>query len=161
TFGILGALVLLRGCMVILEQLHVVPQTSNVPESNIEMIGNVAKNPWLMALFFGPVIWLQAAVIEEFTRAFVLSRLWKVWPARSGRIASLLAWSALFGLAHIYQGANGVIGTALIGLVLGQYYLERGRILPLMIAHGLYDTLATLALLYVVHHPEMPLSALL
>lgn len=159
-FGILGALILLRIITTALENLQLVPPTSEVPESNLELIAGVAKDPLLFALFLGPVIWFQAAVVEEFTRVFVLSRLWKVWPTRNARLWSVLIWSALFGLAHVYQGATGVLGTALIGLVLGLHYCRYGRVLPLMIAHGLYDTIATLALLYAVQHPELLKPAL-
>ncbi len=161
TLVVLVGLMALRLTLAGLEALGLFPLVEEIPASNLEMVGSVAKDPLLLALFLGPVIWIQAAVVEELTRVFVLSRLWKVWPARRARVISLLAWSAIFGLAHIYQGATGVLGTALIGLILGSYYLQRGRFLPLIIAHGLYDTIATLALLYAVRHPEVLPSALL
>jgi membrane protease YdiL (CAAX protease family) len=154
-FGILGALFLMRVGSLLLERLGLAPPIDPVPDANLDLIGSVTKDPLLFALFIGPVIWFQAAVVEELTRAFVLTRLWKVWPGAQARLASVIVWSLLFGLAHIYQGATGVIGTALIGLVLGLSYLRRGRLLPLIIAHGLYDTLATLALLYALQHPEL------
>ena len=159
-FTIIGALILMKVTTALLEGAGLIPQMQDVPDANLELIASVTRSPWLFALFLGPVIWFQAAVVEELTRVFVLTRLWKVWPSRSAKLASVVAWSLLFGLAHIYQGATGVIGTALIGLVLGMSYLFRGRVLPLMIAHGLYDTLATLALLYALHHPEVLKSAL-
>jgi membrane protease YdiL (CAAX protease family) len=154
-FQILGALVVFRLVSSALEKLHLIPALDAIPDSNIDMIGSVVQDPLMFALFLGPVIWIQAAVIEELTRTFVLSRLWKVWTSAQARILCVLIWSALFGLAHIYQGATGVIGTALIGLVLGLAYLRHGRVLPLILAHGLYDTLATLALLYAYEHPEL------
>jgi len=160
-FIVLGSLFALRIAMVALETAGLLPKESGIPDSNLELVGSVARNPWLLALFLGPVIWLQAAVVEELTRAFVLTRLWKVWPERSARLASVFVWSLFFGLAHIYQGAVGVVGTALIGLVLGLFYFHRGRLLPLMVAHGLYDTLATAVLLYALHHPELMPPALL
>jgi membrane protease YdiL (CAAX protease family) len=159
-FTVIAALILMRVVSSVLEHLGWIPPLDPVPDANLDLISSVSKNPWLLALFLGPVIWFQAAVVEELTRVFVLTRLWKVWPSQSARVASVLIWSLLFGLAHVYQGATGVIGTALIGLVLGTSYLARGRVLPLMIAHGLYDTLATLALLYALHHPEVLKSAL-
>jgi membrane protease YdiL (CAAX protease family) len=160
TVGMIGALFVLRIAAMALERAGLIPPTTGIPDSNLDLIGDVAQDPLLLALFLGPVIWIQAALVEELTRAFVLTRLWKVWPARRARIVSLVAWSLLFGLAHVYQGATGVIGTALIGLVLGAHYLARGRLLPLIIAHGLYDTLASLVLLYAVRHPELLQSAL-
>jgi membrane protease YdiL (CAAX protease family) len=155
TLLILLVLFGLRQLQMLLEQLQLIPPTPDIPESNLELVGSLAGNPLLLGLFFGPVIWVQAALVEELTRVFVLTRLWKVWPARSARVLCVLMWSVIFGIAHIYQGAVGVVGTALIGLVLGTHYMLRGRVLPLVIAHGLYDTLATLALLYAVQHPEL------
>jgi membrane protease YdiL (CAAX protease family) len=161
TLLIFGMLIMLRLAQAGLEGLGLIPKGPNVPEANLEMVASIASDPLLLFLFLGPVIWIQAAVIEELTRVFVLSRLWKVWPAPRAKALALYVWSAIFGLAHIYQGAIGVVGTAMIGLLLGSYYLGRGRVLPLIIAHGLYDTLATLALLYAVRHPELLPAALL
>lgn len=159
-FTIIGALILMKIATSALTRMGLVPPVQDVPDANLDLIASVTKDPLLFALFLGPVIWFQAAVVEELTRVFVLSRLWKVWPSHAAKLTSVVIWSLLFGLAHIYQGVTGVIGTALIGLVLGIGYLQRGRVLPLMVAHGLYDTLATLALLYALHHPEVLKPAL-
>ena len=48
----------------------------------------------------------------------------------------------IFGLAHSYQGAAGILKTGAIGLVFGLAYLAVGRNLwPLILAHGLIDTI--------------------
>ena len=47
----------------------------------------------------------------------------------------------IFGISDApSQGPLGVAGTALIGLILGWHYLARGRVLPLIVGHALYDT---------------------
>jgi membrane protease YdiL (CAAX protease family) len=116
------------------------------PESLKAIAAALSRDGLLLAVFLGPVIWLQAAVTEELTRAFLLSRLGGVWQGERVRQILLIALALLFGLGHAYQGWVGVLGTAYIGYVLGAYYLRQGRLLPVILAHGLYDTLSVLAL---------------
>jgi membrane protease YdiL (CAAX protease family) len=118
----------------------------STPEATLEIGAALARDPVLLAIFIGPLIWLQAGIVEELTRVFLLSRLWRVWPSRAAKLVALFAFSAVFGLAHLYEGPQGVLGTAIIALVLGWHYLRFGRVLPLMIAHALYDTLVILLL---------------
>jgi len=116
------------------------------PESLKAIAHALAKDSLLLAVFLGPVIWLQAAITEELTRAFLLSRLGGIWQTERTRQLLLIALALLFGLGHAYQGWVGVVGTAYIGYVLGAYYLRQGRLLPVVLAHGLYDTLSVLVL---------------
>jgi len=54
----------------------------------------------------------------------------------------LLASSVLFALPHFTQGPEGMIKTGAIGFVFGGAYLSIGRRLwPLVLSHGLIDTL--------------------
>jgi membrane protease YdiL (CAAX protease family) len=112
-----------------------------VPAANRKIADALAANLQLLPIWFGPVVWLQAALYEEFSRVFLLSRLWQIWPGLAVRVAVVLVSATLFGLGHIYQGATGALGTAVIGMILGLHYMARGRVLPLIIAHGIYDTL--------------------
>jgi CAAX protease family protein len=49
--------------------------------------------------------------------------------------------SALFGLAHAYQGVSGMVATGLTGLLFAGVYLATGRNLwAAIIAHGSLDT---------------------
>lgn len=112
-----------------------------VPAANRKIASTLAANLQLLPVWFGPVVWLRAALYEEFSRVFLLSRLWQIWPNLTGRIAVVLVSATLFGLGHTYQGATGALGTAVIGMILGVHYMARGRVLPLIIAHGIYDTL--------------------
>lgn len=125
-------------------------QTPQIPPANREIALGLAASPWALAAWLGPVVWLQAAVLEEGYRAFSLSRLWRVWPEPTGRVLVICGASLLFGIGHVYQGAVGMGGTALIGAVLGAHYLRHGRVLPLIIAHGLYDSLVLLTLVWCV-----------
>jgi len=126
--------------------------SSEVPEANLAIARELSEDPWLLALWLGPTVWLQAGLFEELSRSFMLSRLWQVWTGPAGKWLVLIGSSLLFGLGHLYQGPVGVFGTALIGLILGWHYLVRGRLLPLIIAHGLYDTVVILALVSAVRY---------
>jgi membrane protease YdiL (CAAX protease family) len=119
-----------------------------IPEAVRGLAEQSLADPRYMLVLFGPVFWLQAALLEEVTRAFLLLRMWRVWPAPHSRPVSVLVSAVLFGAAHIYEGWQGVAGTALIGLILGLTFLRYGRLLPLIIAHGLYNTTVLLVTLF-------------
>ena len=143
TFLLLGAVIVLGWA---LNQFA----ANEVPAANISLANALADNPLLLAIWLGPVIIIKAAVLEEFTRVFMLTRLWKVWKSPEDKEACVVLAALFFGLGHIYQGAIGVVGTALIGYILGKAYLRGGRFWPLVMGHALYDiavmlTLVTLA----------------
>jgi membrane protease YdiL (CAAX protease family) len=117
-----------------------------IPASTILIAETLASDPVLLALWLGPVVWLQAGFFEEYTRIFMLSRLWQVWPGHSARWLVLCGSALLFGLGHFYQGPYGILGTASIGFILGWHYLRFGRVLPLIVAHALYNTVVLLYL---------------
>ena len=119
-------------------------QRESMPAAVHEIGKALAADPLLFAVWIGPVAWLQAGLFEELVRTFMLIRLWKIWPR--ARLLMVLVSAIPFGLAHYYQGWIGVVGTLLIGLVLGLHYMRYGRFLPLVIAHALYDS-GTLLLL--------------
>jgi len=105
-----------------------------------ELVMELSSNPLLMLLWLGPVVWIGVAFFEELSRVFLLTRLWKVWPGGSAAWIIILFASFLFGFVHVYQGTAGVISVGLMSLIKGWFYLRKGRLLPLIIAHGLYDS---------------------
>lgn len=125
---------------------------AELPEANSEIALELAANWKLLLVWLLPVVWLQAGIIEEFSRTFMLSRFWKIWPSATGKLLALVASSLLFGLGHIYQGGLGLAGTALIGFILGGHYLIYGRVLPLIIAHGIYNTLVIINMVLAVRY---------
>ncbi len=65
-------------------------------------------------------------------------------PALRGFVASLpwgllIATSLLRASYHLYQGVGAGIGNFLMGLAFGAYFLKRGRVAPLIIAHVVID----------------------
>ena len=54
-----------------------------------------------------------------------------------------LVWSSLLrGTYHLYQGFGAGVGNLVMGLVFGYAWQRTGRLWPLVIAHGLIDTVA-------------------
>jgi membrane protease YdiL (CAAX protease family) len=54
-----------------------------------------------------------------------------------------LVWSSLLrGSYHLYQGFGAGLGNLVMGLVFGYAWQRTGRLWPLVIAHGLIDTVA-------------------
>jgi len=110
-------------------------------EELVELLSGLSRNPWLLALWLGPVVWIGIAGFEELWRAFMLRRLWRVWGGGVGRWASLFIVSALFGLAHSYQGPAAVVEIGLISVPMGWVFMATGRLRTLVAAHALYDSI--------------------
>jgi membrane protease YdiL (CAAX protease family) len=92
--------------------------------------------------------WLAAATFEELLRAFCISRILKLGDLSSVRICAVAVSTVLFGLYHLYYGPYDAVIVSVMGLVFGITYVLRGRVLPLIIAHGLTNTWITLTDIY-------------
>jgi uncharacterized protein len=106
--------------------------------------------------YFFPATWTErrwwvfvaitAGVCEEaLFRGFLLHYL-HVFPWTLNLTLALLISSLVFGCNHLYQGAGGVAGTAIVGFVFGLLFLLTGNLLLPMIFHGVMD-LRVLAIL--------------
>ncbi|HVY10320.1 MAG TPA: CPBP family intramembrane glutamic endopeptidase [Mycobacteriales bacterium] len=83
---------------------------------------------------------LQNATLEEMLVAgYLLRRLGQLgWSDGKALVTSAL----LRGSYHLYQGLGGFAGNAVMGLIFGRLYQRWGRVMPLLIAHTLMDTVA-------------------
>jgi membrane protease YdiL (CAAX protease family) len=86
------------------------------------------------------VLSLTAGICEEFLfRGFVMAALIR---------AGLAAWlvvilsSAMFGLAHLYQGKGGSLGTGILGTLFAMGRLTFGSLLPAVVWHSVLDIVA-------------------
>jgi membrane protease YdiL (CAAX protease family) len=86
---------------------------------------------------------VTAGVCEEFLyRGFAIAAFTR---------AGLPLWSVvvlssvLFGLAHLYQGRGGLVGTMLLGLFFGVARITFGSLVPVMAWHISVDIVAGLA----------------
>lgn len=116
-----------------------------------------AAQPLMIFIKLVPDSWLIAATFEEFMRVMILSRFWKLGSSKPYLAVSIAVPAVLFGLGHLYQGTTGVLSATMMALVFSSFYLAYGRVLPMIIAHGLFDSYAVLANLirfwsYQSHH---------
>jgi len=94
-------------------------------------------------LCFYLLLALTAGVCEEFIfRGFVVTAM-----SRAG----LSDWevvvlsSLMFGLAHLYQGRGGSIGTGLLGVMFAAVRIAYYSLLPVMVWHAVLDVVAGIA----------------
>lgn len=83
--------------------------------------------------------WQNAILEEVVVLGYLLRRLGQLgwsWPA------ALVASSVLRGSYHLYQGVGGLIGNMVMGAVFCLLYRRWGRVMPLVVAHALIDTVA-------------------
>ncbi len=64
-----------------------------------------------------------------------------------------ILWSGLLrGAYHLYQGFGGGLGNLAMGLVFGVVWRRTGRLWPLIVAHGVIDTVAFVGYALLVGH---------
>lgn len=118
--------------------------------ANMELMGlmlDMRENPILLILWFGPVLWLGIALYEELIRLFILTSLWKFSNNKSWTIIVIIISAAIIGLAHWSQGSYGMVTIATKSMVAGLFFYKYKRLLPLVIAHVLYDGIQVALLL--------------
>ncbi|UCC44917.1 MAG: CPBP family intramembrane metalloprotease [Candidatus Zixiibacteriota bacterium] len=109
-----------------------------------DLAGNIPGTLWWIG-----IAWLIGGFAEEMIfRGFLLNRLAALLPRGTlGSIMAVLLQAALFGAVHVYnRGLFGFLVLGAVGLVLGTSYLVlRRNLWPLILAHGLGNTLGFLA----------------
>jgi membrane protease YdiL (CAAX protease family) len=101
-----------------------------LPQSTVELL------PYL-------ALATTAGLCEEFLyRGFAMAVLAHVGP---GAWVAVLLSSALFGLAHSYQGRSGIVTTLLIGLLLGASRIAYDSLIPAIFWHSAVDMVAGIA----------------
>jgi membrane protease YdiL (CAAX protease family) len=106
------------------------------------MAARLFPRSWLETVFYIALA-LTAGICEEFIfRGFVIAALF-----RAGLSAGMviLASSALFGFAHLYQGKGGSIGTGILGALFALARIAYHSLLPAVLWHAVLDVVAGLA----------------
>lgn len=141
---LLLSLVIIVGNVVTIPLLSALLAEPSSNPSVSALFAELAGNSGLLILFVGLLIPVGAAS-EELIRAFLLSRLWKVWPSVPAKLAAVAASACLFGFIHFYQGPVHVAWAAVFGLIMGLYYFRFGRVVPLALAHYVTNALPVVA----------------
>jgi membrane protease YdiL (CAAX protease family) len=118
------------------------------PTQDTARIAQLIATPWGLAGMLA-LAWSAAAVGEEVLfRGFLLHRLRVVLGSKRGAgLAGVGLQALLFGASHAYQGPTGILLTGAIGFAFGLIVLRTRSLWPVMLAHGLMDTLS-LAMLH-------------
>jgi uncharacterized protein len=107
----------------------------------------------LYAVFYALI---GAGFYEEFMfRGFLFHGLASFFGAtQRAWISACLVQGLLFGVAHAYQNAFGIVLTGVLGMLMGFFLLASDRNLwALIIGHGLYD--ASRFVLFYFHGPPL------
>lgn len=129
---------------ILIERLTIkpfLPQTDPPSKEIINLMIGLAKNPVLLSIWLGPVVWIGVALFEEIQRIFFLNCLWKISGNKKWEVFSIILVSVMWGVMHFYQGAFGIISITLQGMIMGFYFYRYRRFLPLLISHALYDSI--------------------
>ena len=86
---------------------------------------------------------------EVIVVGFLLTRLRQL---RVNPVVALLASSLLRGAYHLYQGFSAGLGNVAMGLVFGYVWHRTGRLWPLIVAHGIIDSVAYVGYALAVGH---------
>jgi membrane protease YdiL (CAAX protease family) len=99
---------------------------------------NLPPHWWRIPILF--LYALQNAALEEvLVLGFLLHRLRQLgWSDNRALAVS----SVLRGSYHLYQGLGGFVGNAIMGVIFGRIFQRQGRVLPLVVAHTLMDSVA-------------------
>jgi membrane protease YdiL (CAAX protease family) len=109
-----------------------------------DLAGNLPATLWWIGIG-----WLIGGFAEEMIfRGFLLNRLAVMAPRGIlGSVMAVLLQAALFGAVHVYnRGLFGLLVLGAIGVVMGtSFLLLRRNLWPVILAHGLGNTLGFLA----------------
>jgi membrane protease YdiL (CAAX protease family) len=97
---------------------------------------------------------LTAGICEEILyRGFLIHYFFSA-SFHVGLLRAVIISCVIFGAAHLYQGAAGVISTAILGLIFSAIFLTTGTLVMPMILHALIDLRILLIL-----RPQQQLAA--
>ncbi len=118
--------------------------------SNNELLGlmlDMRESPLLLVIWFGPVLWIGIALYEELIRVFILTNLWQYSKSKIWIFSVIIICALIMGFAHWSQGSYGIVTIAIKSIVSGYFFFKVRRLLPLIIAHVLYDGIQVAILL--------------
>jgi membrane protease YdiL (CAAX protease family) len=103
-----------------------------------ELVGALMPDTQRERMWFGGVS-VGAGISEELVfRGFLLYYFGQYVP-QMNTLEKVLVISLFFGLAHLYQGWQGMLGTGIVGLAMGGFYVATGSLLMPMVVHAAID----------------------
>jgi membrane protease YdiL (CAAX protease family) len=114
---------------------------------------SLGSERWLAIVVSGLIaVLLNSAAEELVMRGYLIVRIRQL---TGSAILAVVVPAILFGGYHIYQGVYGAAMAAIIGLVLGYWFLRTGRLLGPVVAHSCIN-LAYMVCELVLMQPATP-----
>lgn len=137
TIGTLAAVILIPSLV-----NGILAQLITAPPTDYSFFDYIQSNVPALILWI-ILSWVIGGFSEELIfRGYLTNRLKALLgPGKMNIVLTVLLQAIIFGLFHTYQGIGGMISTGIVGLVLGIIYVNHRNLWPLIIAHGLLDTL--------------------
>lgn len=132
----------------LLQFLVIIPSTGGATRSDIVAnAAQIGESPWGVAGFI-VLAWTGALSEEVFFRGHFVTTLRNLLGGSTvAVVTTVIATVLLFAAGHGYQGWAGVVDTGLFGgLALTLLYLWRRRLTACIVAHALWNTLATIGI---------------
>jgi membrane protease YdiL (CAAX protease family) len=111
-------------------------------------MGKLFDNTYYLPVFISIALF-KGGFSEELWRIFTLTRFEKIF-GKSGLLLALIFSSVVFGVGHLYQGVEGMISTAIVGLLYALVYLRKRLALESIFAHAIFNMIAVI-LGYIVY----------
>ncbi len=112
-----------------------------------ELMNRIFSNPFYIALFLGPVIWIGQMFLE-MSRSFLLQCLWSFSNNKLWSWTVIIASAAFISLLNIDNGATSVLSGFFISCTFNTAYYKYRRLSPLIIASILYQTIGLLGFVF-------------
>jgi uncharacterized protein len=103
-----------------------------------KMAGALMPDTHQERIWFGGVS-IGAGISEELVFRGFLLYYFGLYVSQMNTLEKVLVVSLFFGLAHLYQGRQGVLGTGIVGLAMGGLYVATGSLLMPMVVHAASD----------------------
>lgn len=126
--------VLLAAAAVLFLARYAAPWLHNVPDNPLAGLLRSPRDAWA----FGVVVLVAGGLREELQRAFLLTRFEQ---HLGGARVGLVVTSVAFGLAHVLQGFDAMLATAVLGFIWGAMYLWRRSAVAPIVSHGGFNSL--------------------
>jgi len=106
---------------------------------NVSVVPSALDDTWWRIPVLIAAAFANGWAEEVIVVAYLLTRLQQL---RVHPVTALICSSLLRGAYHLYQGFGAGLGNIAMGLVFGYVWRRTGRLWPLVIAHGVIDTVA-------------------
>jgi membrane protease YdiL (CAAX protease family) len=132
---------------IVLAAIGILLKLAHIPMPQKVITQLAPQNAWQLMIWV--LLSISAGICEELVfRGYLLQQLSRT----SGRIwIGVLVSSLLFGVAHGYEGASGMIAITVYGALFCLLALKRGSLRSGMIAHAWHDIFSGIALMLLKH----------